>query len=101
MTDIYDLEKLGYTVAVAASGVWFVSGYGLSTYVAGTDSDMVASLADPALHAARVDSYENPAPVPAPRPSQLVAAIGALKTLDQTKPATIGDVVSALKAIVS
>lgn len=31
----------------------------------------------------------------------LTAAIAALETLDQTKPATIGDVVSALKAIVS
>lgn len=36
---------------------------------------------------------------PPPSPSQLAEAIDALTKLDQTKPATIGDVVAALKAI--
>lgn len=104
MATIKDIEAIGYVVTLAREGTWTITGYGItSLYVSDKDTATIDSLADPVLHAARLDQFENGPPViPAVPPrSQLSVAIGALKTLDQTKPATIGDVVAALKAIVS
>lgn len=103
MATIKDVEVLGYVVTLVREGTWTISGYGItSLYVAEKDTATIDSLADPVLYAARVGQFENgPPPGPPPAPTQLAAAIAALKTLDQTRPATIGDVVSALKAIVS
>lgn len=47
---------------------------------------------------AKYAAWQAPVKQP-PSPSQLAEAIAALKTLDQTKAATIGDVVAALALI--
>lgn len=103
MATIKDVAALGYIVSVAREGVYTISGYGItSLYVAETDTETINSLADQTAYTARVEQFEaGPPPAPPFRESQLSEAIFALKTLDQSKPATIGDVVNALKAIIS
>lgn len=104
MATIKDVEALGYTIGLAAEGVYVITGYGITNlYITGDDQVTIDSLADPALSAVRIQAFDDPPAPIAERAvvSQLAAAVAALKTLDQTKPATIGDVVSALKAIVS
>lgn len=60
MSSLDDVRALGYTVWQAHAGngenapVYFVSGFGISTYVPGDDQAQIDSLADPIRHAERL-----------------------------------------------
>lgn len=105
MATFADLEKLGYTVALAqppteerAVAVYSVSGFGITNlYVVDGDQATIASLADPTGHAERVNQFENgPPPVPAPPPSAADTVLGAIDNLDPAT-ASVADVVNAVK----
>lgn len=62
---IADIEALGYEVGIAqerddGTKVYFVSGFGVQTYVAGDDQEAIDSLADPAGHTERKFQQEQP-----------------------------------------
>lgn len=97
MASLADIRGLGYEVE-DANGGYVISGFGVVSYF--TEADL-ATFGDPTAHADRVKQFDNPPPAPKPTatPLPLAQAITALQTLDQSKPATIGDVVAVLKTV--
>jgi hypothetical protein len=87
---IDDLTELGYEVGIAFRRddftIYRVTAPWLTTQVRGDDAAMIANLADPALHQARVDAWENPPPLEPPAPGPVYEALDALTLLDPSDP---------------
>ncbi len=90
-----DLQKLGYDVGEASSGVNVVSGYGITNlYVKVDDQETLDQLCNPEAHAERV-RQSDPSYVPERALTEATAV--ALAPLPQD--ATLADVIARLNAL--
>lgn len=96
MATITDVLALGYEAPLAMPGVYYVSGFGISTYVNADDQAQIDSLADPVLHAERVRQFK------APSEQTLVAEsapmVAVVPQLDP-KTASLADVIAVVNEL--